>query len=319
MRRRLLIPKSRAGRLGRVTAMGVACLTVIVGLCGASLRAVQALGQNPAESLSFEVASLKQNVSGPGPFGIIPQPGRLMGTNVPAKFLIAAGFAPPGGGPLLPYQIIGGPDWLNTARFDLDAKAPENVGSAFTGRPVPLFGMLKTLLLERFKMTVRAEKHELPVYRIVIARRDGRLGPQLVRRSEEECAARAAQTKSSGGATTASGRPAVGFRSGIDRILGGCARLAPLINQVSRLNDRVVVDGTELEPSLFDYELVWTPDTFQLSQLNQGAAGGVALTAPSDGPSQLTALTEQLGLRLESGRAPVDVIVIDHAELPRSD
>ena len=103
----------------------------MVGFDGASLRAVQAFGQKPAESLSFEVASLKQNVSGPGPFGIIPQPGRLMGTNVPARFLIAAGFAPPGGGPLLPYQNIGGPDWLNMARFDLDAKAPESVGRLY--------------------------------------------------------------------------------------------------------------------------------------------------------------------------------------------
>jgi uncharacterized protein (TIGR03435 family) len=63
-----------------------------------------------------------------------------------------------------------------------------------------------------------------------------------------------------------------------------------------------------------------TPDTFRLSQLNQGgAAGSVASTSPADGPSQLTALTEQLGLRLESSRAPIDVIVIDHAELPQPD
>jgi uncharacterized protein (TIGR03435 family) len=305
------------GPLGHVTAIGIACLAAIVGVGGASVRAVQAPGQTPAASLSFEVASLKLNVSGPGPFAILPLPGRLRGTNIPAKFLVAAAFAPPGQGPLLPYQIVGGPDWLNAARFDLEAKAPESVGSAYTGPPVALFGMLKTLLLERFKMTVRADKRELPVYTLVRARGDEQLGPQLVRRSEAECAALAAQPKSSGGPTTASGRPAVGFRSGIDSILGGCARLALLINQISRLHDRVVVDGTGLE-GLFDYELVWTPDTFQLSQLNQGGARGGALPSPTDGASQLTALTEQLGLRLESSRATIDVIVIDRAEMPQS-
>jgi uncharacterized protein (TIGR03435 family) len=311
----ILNPHQPRGPFGHVSAIGVACLAAIVGLGGASLRAVQAPGQNPADSFSFEAASLKQNVSGPGPFAILPLPGRLRGTNIPAKFLIAAAFAAPGQGPLLPFQIVGGPDWLNTARFDLEAKAPESAGNALP----PLFAMLKTLLLERLKMTVRAEKRELPVYRLVIARSDGRLGPQLVRRSEAECATLAAQSKSSGGPTTASGRPAVGFRSGIDRILGGCARLADLINYVSRLHDRVVLDGTGLE-GRFDYELVWTPDSFQLSQLQQGgAAGSVASTSAADGTSQLTALTEQLGLRLESSRAPIDVIVIDHAELPQPD
>jgi uncharacterized protein (TIGR03435 family) len=312
----ILNPHQPRGPLGHVSAIGIACVAAIVGLGGASLRAVQAPGQNPADSLSFEVASLKQNVSGPGPFAILPLPGRLRGTNIPAKFLIAAAFAGPGQGPLLPYQIIGGPAWLNTARFDLEAKAPEGVGSAYTGPPLPLFEMLKTLLLERFKMTVRAETRELPIYAIVRARRDGALGPQLVRRSEAECAALAAQPKSSGGPTTASGRPTVGFRSGIDRILGGCARLADLIYQVSRSFDRVIVDGTGLE-GRFDYELVWTPDALQLNQA--GAAGGVVSTPAAGGTSQLTALTEQLGLRVENSRAPIDVIVIDHAELPQPD
>jgi len=318
----ILNPHQRRGPLGHVSAIGIAGLAAIVGIGGASVRAVQGPGANPADALSFEVASLRQNVSGPGPFAILPLPGRLRGTNIPAKFLIAAAFAAPGQGPLLPYQIIGGPDWLNTARFDLDGKAPENVG----GQPPPLFGMLKTLLVERLKMTVRAEKRELPVYRLVIVRNDGRLGPQLVRRSEAECATLAAQNKNSGPPTansgpptTASGRPVVGFRSGIDRILGGCARLASLIYQVSRLQDRVIVDGTGLEGSLFDYELVWTPDTFQLAQLNQGGAASVASPSTADGASQLTALAEQLGLRLESSRAPIDVIVIDHAELPQPD
>jgi uncharacterized protein (TIGR03435 family) len=312
----ILNPHQPRGSLGHVSAIGITCLAAIVGLGGASLRAVQGPGQNPPDVFSFEVASLKQNVSGPGPFAILPLPGRLRGTNIPAKFLIAAAFAAPGQGPLLPYQIIGGPDWLNTARFDLEAKAPESVGSAYSGPPLPLFAMLKTLLLERFKMRVRAEMRELPVYTIVRARTDGPLGPQLVRRSEAECAALAAQPKSSVGPTTASGRPAVGVRSGIDRILGGCARLADLIYQVSRSFDRVIVDGTGLE-GRFDYELVWTPDALQLNQT--GAAGGVASLSVTDGTSQLTALTEQLGLRVESSRAPIDVIVIDHAELPQPD
>ena len=312
----ILNPHQPRGPLGHVSAIVIPCLAAIVGLGGASLRAVQAPGQNPADALAFEVASLKQNVSGPGPFAILPLPGRLRGTNIPAQFLIAAAFVAPGQeGPLLPYQIIGGPDWLNTARFDLEGKAPESVGSALP----PLFAMLKTLLLERFKMTVRAETRELPIYTIVRARADGQLGPQLVRRSEAECAALAAQAKSSGGPTTASGRPLFGFRSGIGRIQGGCFRLASLILQIARGLERVIVDRTGLE-GRFDYELVWTPETFQLSQLNQGgAAGSVASTSAADGTSQLTALTEQLGLRLESSRAPIDVIVIDHAELPQSD
>jgi len=110
--------------VGSASAIGIACLAALVVGGGAALRAAEAAGQDAADSPSFEARILKLNVS--GPFAIVPGPARLRGTNIPARFLIGAAFADPCQGPLHAYRIIGGSSWLNTARFDLDARVPES-------------------------------------------------------------------------------------------------------------------------------------------------------------------------------------------------
>ena len=148
--------------VGSASAIGIACLAALVVGGLAALRAAEAAGQDAADSPSFEARILTLNVSGPGPFAIVPGPGRLRGTNIPARFLTGAAFADPGQGPLHTYRIIGGSGWLNTARFDLDARVPESVRSAYSGRRRWLFALLRTFVLERFTMTVRLEERELP-------------------------------------------------------------------------------------------------------------------------------------------------------------
>lgn len=265
---------------------------------------------------AFEAATLKRNFSGPGPFRIMPGGGRLRGTNLPAKFLVAAAFAQPGEGPLQPYRIIGAPDWMSTARFDLEAKAPESVAAAYSGPPFVLFAMLRTLLVDTFKMAVRQEKRDIPVYSLVRGRRDGQLGPQLTRRSDADCQSLTASLNSGSTPKEApDGRPTVGFTAGADRITGGCARLQFLIDALSRYPfvDRLVVNRTDLD-GLFDFTLTWTPDTPAPSVTASSADG---LTPPgAAGASLFSAIEEQLGLKLQATTAPVDVIVIDRALLP---
>jgi uncharacterized protein (TIGR03435 family) len=249
---------------------------------------------------TFEAASLRLNKSGTEPFRIVPLPGRLRGTNVPAKFLIAAAFAEDGA-PLHNSRIVGGPGWLDSTRFDLEATAGANV-------PAPvLFTMLRSLLVEQWKLVTHQEQREMPIYALVLAGRSGEPGPHL-RRSTTDCDALMAQIRN-GVPSSSSARRL--YRAGVDSITGSCARIPMLATSLSqspsvgrRVEDRTGLDGW------FDVDLTWALDQPLAGQFPDGRA-----PVASDVPGLFTALQEQLGLKLESTRAPADVLVIDNAEL----
>ena len=116
---------------------------------------------------AFEVASVKRNASGEIEGSIGPRPGGYAATNIPLRLLIIRAYE------LRSFQVAGGPSWIDGERFDVTARAPE-------GTPAnQVFSMLRTLLAERFKLVAHAEKREQPVYALVTARADGRLGPKL--------------------------------------------------------------------------------------------------------------------------------------------
>jgi uncharacterized protein (TIGR03435 family) len=247
----------------------------------------------------FEVASLRLNTSGPGPFAIIPSPGgRLRGTNVPAKFLIAAAFGHTGG-PLHEYQMVGGPRWLETSRFDVEGKAADNVNV-----PV-LFEMLKSLLQQRWSLRSHWERRELPTYALVMARTDRRFGPQL-RRSTIDCDALMTEIGKGRRLSSATRPP---YRAGNGTITGNCARISMLVPSISRSPAvrRIVSDETGLD-GWFELDLTWAPD--QLSHQTPDTPSGT-----DDKTGLITALQEQLGLRLEARRSSVDVLVIESADL----
>src|SRR5688572_13844114 len=138
----------------------------------------------------FEVASVKQNTSGAGRVQTITQPGgRFVGTNVPLKLLIADAFLGPT--PLALTRILGGPEWIESARYDINAKASGEFQRTPGGPPREMLLMIRSLLEERFKLTAHRETRDMPIYELVVARADGTLGPEL-RRSAVDCDAIAA-------------------------------------------------------------------------------------------------------------------------------
>ena len=219
----------------------------------------------------FEVASIRPIDADPNSSsGIETGHGRVAANNVTLKRCIIGAFG------LGPNQILGGPDWLDSDRFEIIAKAEQPVGDA------ALMVMLQTLLAERFKLAVHRETRTIPAFVLQVAKS----GPKL--------------EKASGGAgVTNSGRASIDARN---------ITMDSFAQVLSRKMDRPVVNRTGLD-GVFNLQLKWTPESTQPVKPDTDSA------AP-DGPSIFTAIQEQLGLRLRSDKAPVGFLVVDHAEKP---
>ena len=262
--------------------------------------------QTPATA-AFEVASVKPNKTGDGRVMLGLQPGgRFNATNVPLRMLLRQAFN------VQEFQLVGGPDWIGSDRFDVVAKAPE--GGEFNAdamRP-----MLRSLLIERFKLAFHNESREMPIYALMKARADGRLGPNLVP-AAVDCAAM--RGRRSGGPPPAPPQPGqkmeCGFMMGPGRMNAGGMPMSQLAQALSPQVGRIVLDKTELTGN-YDFEMTYAPEGFAgPPPLLNGAPPPVDPNAPT----LFTALQEQLGLKLDSQRGPVDVVVIDRVEQPTAD
>ncbi|HEV3140041.1 MAG TPA: TIGR03435 family protein [Vicinamibacterales bacterium] len=288
------------------------CSVLVVPIAAGVLNAPRLRAQAQAaanEKLpEFEVASIKPNKSGPGPVQIQTNPGgRLSARNVTAKNLIQ--FA----NRLQSFQVIGGPDWLNADRFDIVAKGGDGAdmfAAEQTGKPSRTQLMLQSLLRDRFKLTARNETRDLPMYALVLARSDGRPGSAL-RKSSVDCS-----TDRTGENVNKAAAPAGALPCGITMGLGimtmNGATLPQFAGTLSGLLDRTVVDRTSLSGT-FEASLKWTPDE-STPGLSKKAA--FVPTIDRNGPSIFTALQEQLGLKLDSTKGPVDVLIIVSAQQP---
>ena len=290
------------------------CLPVMVIAVVAGLWA-----QTPptADAPAFEVASVKPNMSGEPFIRMGGPPGRFNATNVPLRQLIQIAYQ------IQPFQLDGGPGWIGSDRFDIVAK----VGGDLQVPPAPGPGvvgsvqlMMRTLLADRFKLVVHHETKEQAIYALVLARADGKLGPQL-KPAAADCVALAAARGRSGpppGPPAPGQRPQCGMMMRPGGLSAGGMPLAQLVASLSANIQRIVVDRTGLTGA-FDIDLMWTPD--QMPQGRGDPPPGAPPLPPIDpnGPSLFTAVQEQLGLKLESTKAPVDVLVIDHAEKPTDD
>ena len=196
-----------------------------------------------------------------------------------------------------PY-LIGLPGWAENERFDIVARAGGVAQTLPAGGNVEWL-MLRKLLEDRFKLTAHAETREMQVYALVMARRDGRLGPQL-RRSQVDCTSTppAPPAANGGGQPPCARRNGPGFTAAVGQPIS--AFLFFLTGQVQR----AVVDRTGLTGT-WDIELTFSPDGFS-----------DPATPQNSGPSLFTALQEQLGLRLEPSSGPVQVLVVDRIERP---
>jgi uncharacterized protein (TIGR03435 family) len=270
------------------------------------------LGQGAAPA--FDVASIKRNPDAPFSYpGVMLQPGGRVtspGTNVRQLMLVAFG--------LQDLQLAGGPPWLTGDRYAIDAQA----GAGATRASVRL--MLRALLAERFQLATHFEKRDLPTLTLLPVNRDGKLGPRL-RRSGPDCTAPTPPPgvplpppppPGPGGDFTPvlpqdPLGPSCGAVSFPGWISGRRMTMAQLVVMLTQVTRRIVVDESGLSGE-FDVDVTFMPD--QPVQLNGGAAP--PSLAMSDRPALMTAIQEDLGLRLEARRRDVDVLVIDRIERP---
>jgi uncharacterized protein (TIGR03435 family) len=301
---------------GRAGAACVAGAIVTAALLVAAIAPLRAAAQDQPGTaaqgppLAFETASVKPNKSGEEErfIRIDPRGGSLTVTNLQLRELITFAYQ------IQRFQLEGGPDWIASDRFDILAKPEREVpgtGAFFSGQE-PLRMMLRTLLADRFKLAMHKETKELPIFELVLARQDGKLGPQL-RPAAADCAARAAAAKAGTPPPAEPGPPgpgSCGITMNPVRVAGGGVTLAMLAGLLEGPAQRVVIDRTGLRGN-WDLEVNYTPDQSQVPP-------GVELPPSIDrnGPSLFTALEEQLGLKLRPARGPVEVLVIDNVEPP---
>ena len=259
---------------------------------------------------TFEVGSVKPNTSRDARPKVDATPGRFTATAVTLRELIKMAY-PVAGSIRRDERISGGPEWIGTDRFDVIATggptgpnirpAPGAVSPREGAALNAMQTMLRQLLRDRFRLSVRNEQRVLPIYSLVQARTD-RLGERL-RRFGGDCAKEAVVVPDTTGAACG------GFKFlGGGRLVAHAVTIPMLVSILANLPDlgRNVQDHTALGGN-FDLELTWTPASGGQEQSNR---------SQSVAPSLFTALEEQLGLKLEPTRGPADVLVIDSVERP---
>jgi uncharacterized protein (TIGR03435 family) len=263
--------------------------------------------------MSFEVASVKQNVTGSNAirFGIQPG-GRFNAVNAPARELLRFAYL------VQNFQIVEAPSWVDDDRYDVVAKAEDDIPPVAPGQLGPLQMMMRSLLAERFKLAAREETRDMPMYELVLNRPDGQLGPQITK-TTTDCQALMAGARRGGGpppGLNPGERPVCGMRFGFGELRAGSASMRELAQLLSGQTERFVVDRTGLTDR-YDFDLTFTPD-----RLPQGGPPPAGVQLPAidpNGPSIFTALQEQLGLKLEATRGPVPVLVVERIERPTPD
>jgi uncharacterized protein (TIGR03435 family) len=228
------------------------------------------LGQQAAAQ-EFDAASVKPSPRDFGWQGIDTSPGRIQAESVTLLRCIRDAYD------MGPHQVIGGPDWINTDRWEIVARADRPVDDDDV-----LMRMLRTLLADRFKLAMHRETRSLPAYLLEVDRK----GPRM-------------QQAESGDSDT----EMHGGRNGPATLEAKKTDMNNLAEILGWRLDRPVVNRTGLQGG-FNFTLHWAPDN---------------LRDPDDGDDDVsifTAVGEQLGLHLRSARAPVEVLVIDHAERP---
>ena len=260
-------------------------------------------GQPSTAPLTFEVASIKPSTESGFRIGIQMMPGGGLRVNgVTLKLLLTIAYD------VRDFQIVGGPGWIASDRYDIMAKPPESGSEPQTDDPRQLSDAqikttqeqmrerLQALLADRFQLTIHRDSKDQAVYALLVSKS----GPKI----------HAVDMKAGGGPPR--------MMMGHGMINGQAVGLEMLANALSNQLGRPVLDRTGLT-GRFDLKLQWTPDPGQAGGPFGGQLPpGVQAPPPPDpnGPSIFTAVEEQLGLRLESQKGPVEMIVIDRVEKP---
>jgi uncharacterized protein (TIGR03435 family) len=289
-----LLGKSRpVARTGLGPGVIAVAALLVVAACGL-------FGQS-ADTPRFAVASIKPNPSKVPPsmataMGAGYRPGgRFVAGNAPVTFLIQRAYS------VQNFQVVGGPSWVNTVGYDIEAKPDGNIGQE------QMWLMVQTLLADRFKLSMHRETRDLPVYDLEVVK-SGKLPPPLRACSDDPPLPQSGQPRP---------KPPCGpgiVASGTGRALDGISVSMPAFAKLlSMMVGREVIDKTGFT-GRFALHVEFAPDDALPGLPNQGPEAAL----PADGarPSLFTALPEQLGLRLQKSTGPVDVFVIDHVEKP---
>jgi len=260
---------------------------------------------------AFEVASVKLDTKCDtgGLSSGRSTPGRIDSQCADLRDLIltAYGIYGDGGNPApgsFRMQVVGGPAWMDATRYDIAAKPAGNPPRSQMYGP-----MLQSLLEDRFRLKVHREPKEGPVYLLTPAKS----GPKLRATKEGSCVVADIDHPAEAGNTQVCGKPKINAGGPIVTVDIPGATIANLCAQLGLAMDREVIDRTGIA-GRFDIHLEVTPADMQ-PKFVAGRAMEQQSTGDSDtGPSISTALQQQLGLKLESSRGAVQVIVVDHIE-----
>jgi uncharacterized protein (TIGR03435 family) len=306
------------GRKLLLVGVGIALIAgpVVLGLVNAPQIRAQSTPTTAAPLPSFEVASIKPSRSGDDRFFIMMPPGRFTTTGATTKYLITFAYN------VKDSQLSGGPSWISSEKYDIQAKVEDSLFEKLHNLP-PHQEMeqiqlrVQSLLADRFKLKVSRAAKELPVYALVIAKNGPKLQeskpgdtyPNGIKRPDGRPAG-VGNVWMTPGHLTGQGIP-INFVSSDD---GAPPR--SLVQLLSLFLGRTVLDETGLKGS-YDINLQWTPDQ-RAAAMPMGPSSGADAAPPPDssGPSIFTAIQEQLGLKLEPAKAPVEVLVVDAVQRP---
>ena len=262
------------------------------------------------QRVQLDVASVKRSSTDLGPRGISFSPsGRFAWTRMTLKQLMQSAF-----GGVDFKVIVGGPRWVESERFDIVATSPDALRDiAPNGAPRGLFLRLRALLEDRFQLKTYVENRSVAVFVLQPARSPMVFGPSL-HAMAIDC--EAVIKEMAGGKSTpapAGTMPLCSMRQSVGELSGHAITMGQVADALSAVAGRPVLDHTGLEGN-FDVELKWAPDAPAAGILLNGAPA-----PPFEGPSIFTAVREQLGVKLEPGRADVPVLVIDDVQMPGPD
>lgn len=281
-----------------LTIVAVAALTapIFVGLIGVPSTRAQS-----ADKPKFEVISIKRDLSETVPASMSYDAGRFTARNFSLGRLINNAYGP--------QKILGAPNWYSSERFDIDAKVEESLAQKMQKRPfgeqlAQVMLMLQSALEDRFQLKLSHESQELPVYALVVAKNGPKLTPTTLPPHDPDHPSDPEIRRPKvpePGQFIATGSPIASILGTVSRELGG----------------PIVLDQTGLKGE-YDFTLKWTPGAGlpTSTAANSGQTSDTAPLPDPSGTSIFTALQEQLGLKLETKKAPVDVLVITHVERP---
>jgi len=278
--------------------------------------AIPIFSQAPGQAKpSFEVATVKPNTSGDNRVAIRGAPGgRISTSGTSLRMLITFAYR------IRDFQLSGGPAWIGTDRWDVEAKAEEGSLPPPTGFPDPnvpdpMALRMQTLLEDRFQLKFHRETKELPVYELTVVK-----GGAKLKLNEDQSPFLPPERGAppppppQRGATMSRGSMRIG-RGNLEAV---GVPFSGFVNSLSQQLGRTVINKTDIGQGLYDIKLQWTPEVESGGGPFGPLPAGAGPPPPGDpsGPSIFTAVQEQLGLKLESTKGPVEVIVIDSAQKP---